>query len=45
LLQSQSHAGLPRCSKRSAPEVIAEEHAIADGVWAGNPQAKVIVWD
>jgi hypothetical protein len=36
----------PRCSKRSGPEVIAEVNkAIAAGVWAGNPQAKVIVWD
>jgi hypothetical protein len=38
--------GCPRCSKRSGPQVIAEVNkAIADGVWAGNPQAKVIVWD
>ncbi len=36
----------PRCSKRSAAEVIAEvNRTIAEGVWAGNPQAKVIVWD
>jgi len=44
---SHSHApGCPRCSKRSGPDVIAEVNkAIADGVWAGNPQAKVIVWD
>ncbi len=36
----------PRCSKRSAAEVIAEvNRAIAEGVWAGNSQAKVIVWD
>ncbi len=38
--------GCPRCSKRSGPEVIAEvNRAIASGVWAGNPDAKVIVWD
>ncbi|MBN1506537.1 MAG: hypothetical protein JW955_06815 [Sedimentisphaerales bacterium] len=38
--------GCPRCSKRSAAEVIAEvNRTIAAGVWAGNPQAKVIVWD
>ncbi len=43
---SRTAAGCPRCSKRSGPEVIAEVNkAIADGVWAGNPQAKVIVWD
>ncbi|MCX5637574.1 MAG: alpha-amylase family protein [Planctomycetota bacterium] len=43
---SHSAAGCPRCSKRSGPEVIAEVNgAIAAGVWAGNPQAKVIVWD
>jgi hypothetical protein len=44
---SHSHMpGCPRCSKRSGSEVIAEVNkAIADGVWAGNPQAKVIVWD
>jgi len=39
-------AGCPRCSKRSGPEVIAEvNRAIATGVWAGNPNAKVICWD
>jgi hypothetical protein len=39
-------AGCPRCSKRSGPEVIAEvNRAIAAGVRAGNPDAKVIVWD
>jgi len=39
-------AGCPRCSKRSGPEVIAEINgAIAAGVWAGDPNAKVIVWD
>lgn len=38
--------GCPRCSKRSGPEVIAEvNRAIASGVWAGNPKAKVICWD
>ena len=45
---SHSHKaeGCPRCSKRSGPEVIAEVNkAIAAGVWAGNPEAKVIVWD
>jgi hypothetical protein len=45
---SHSHnaGGCPRCSKRSGPEVIAElNKAIAAGVWAGNPDAKVIVWD
>jgi len=39
-------AGCPRCSKRPGPEVIAEVNkTIAAGVWAGNPKAKVIVWD
>ncbi len=45
---SHSHtaAGCPRCSKRSGPEVIAEvNRTIAAGVRAGNPTAKVIVWD
>jgi hypothetical protein len=43
---SRTAAGCPRCSKRSGPEVIAEVNkAIATGVWAGNPNAKVIVWD
>jgi hypothetical protein len=43
---SRTAAGCPRCSKRSAAEVIAEVNgAIAAGVWAGNPQARVIVWD
>lgn len=38
--------GCPRCSKRPGPEVIAEvNRAIASGVWAGNPDAKVICWD
>jgi len=43
---SRNATGCPRCSKRSGPEVIAEVNkAIAAGVWAGNPKAKVIVWD
>ena len=43
---SRTAAGCPRCSKRPGPEVIAEVNkAIAAGVWAGNPNAKVIVWD
>jgi hypothetical protein len=43
---SRTAAGCPRCSKRSGPEVIAEvNRAIAAGVWAGNPNARVIVWD
>ena len=43
---SRTAAGCPRCSKRSGSEVIAEVNkAIAAGVWAGNPQATVIVWD
>lgn len=38
--------GCPRCSKRPGPEVIAEvNRAIAEGVWAGDSRAKVIVWD
>ena len=38
--------GCPRCSKRTGPEVIAEiNNAIAAGVWRGNPDAKVIIWD
>lgn len=36
----------PRCSKRQPADVIAEVNKIiADGVWQGNPDAKVIVWD
>ena len=36
----------PRCSKREPAEVIAEVNkTIAEGVWQGNPDAKVIVWD
>jgi hypothetical protein len=36
----------PRCSKRPPAEVIAEVNkTIAEGVWQGNPDAKVIVWD
>lgn len=43
---SRNAAGCPRCSKRSGPEVIAEvNRAIAAGVWEGNPDAAVIVWD
>ena len=43
---NRTAAGCPRCSKRSGPEVIAEVNAaIAAGVRAGNPDAKVIVWD
>jgi hypothetical protein len=39
-------AQCPRCSKRSPAEVIAEiNSAIMDGVRAGNPQAKTIIWD
>jgi len=38
--------GCPRCSERPGPEVIAEvNRAIATGVWAGDPNAKVICWD
>jgi len=36
----------PRCSKREPAVVIAEVNkTIAEGVWQGNPNAKVIVWD
>ena len=36
----------PRCSKREPVAVIAEVNkTIAEGVWQGNPNAKVIVWD
>jgi hypothetical protein len=39
-------AGCPRCSKRTAAEVISEvNRTIAEGVRRGNPEAKVIVWD
>lgn len=39
-------AGCPRCSQRTAAEVIAEINStIAEGVWAGNPDAKVMFWD
>ena len=39
-------AGCPRCSKRSAAEVIAEvNRTIFEGVHAGSPDAKVIAWD
>lgn len=38
--------GCPRCSARTGPAVIAEvNRTIAAGVRAGNPEAKVIVWD
>ena len=38
--------GCPRCSKRTGAEVIAEiNSAIAAGVWKGNPNAKVLIWD
>jgi hypothetical protein len=43
---SRNAGGCPRCSKRPGPEVIAEANrTIAAGVRAGNPNAKVIVWD
>jgi hypothetical protein len=36
----------PRCSKRSVADVIAESiRCMAEGVWAANPKADVIVWD
>lgn len=36
----------PRCSRRSPSEVISELNTtIANGVWKGNPDARVIVWD
>ena len=39
-------ATCPRCSERPAAEVVAEiNRTIAEGVWAGNPEAKVIFWD
>ena len=42
----QNGSKCPRCSKRNPVEVIAEVNKIiADGVWEGNPKAKVIVWD
>lgn len=38
--------GCPRCSKRAPAEVIAEvNQAIEAGVHAGDPRAKVIMWD
>ena len=41
-----SGAGCPRCAKRTPAEVVAEINTtIAEGVWAGNPDAKVIFWD
>lgn len=43
---TRTATGCPRCSQRSGPEVIAEVNAaIAAGVRAGSPKAKVIVWD
>jgi hypothetical protein len=41
------HAGgCPRCSKRAAPEIIAEvNQAVVEGVRGGDPGAKVIAWD
>ncbi len=42
----QNGSQCPRCSKRSPADVIAEVNkTIAEGVWEGNPRAKVIVWD
>ncbi len=42
----QNGSQCPRCSKRSPVDVIAEINTtIAEGVWEGNPEAKVIVWD
>ncbi len=36
----------PRCSGREPAEVIAEvNRTIAESVWEGNPDARVIVWD
>lgn len=36
----------PRCSKRSPQEVIAEvNRTIAEGVHAGDPDARVLIWD
>jgi hypothetical protein len=36
----------PRCSKRPAADVVAEiNRTVARGVWRGNPDATVIVWD
>lgn len=43
---SRNAAGCPRCSERSGPDVIAEvNRTIAAGVWEGNPDAAVIIWD
>jgi hypothetical protein len=42
----QNGGKCPRCSKRNPVDVIAEvNNIIAEGVWQGNPDAKVIVWD
>ncbi len=49
LTNCQSHhraAGCPRCSRRPAPEVIAEVNSlVARGVREGSPGAQAIVWD
>jgi hypothetical protein len=38
--------GCPRCSKRTAADVIAETiRCMAEGTWAADPKAKFIVWD
>ncbi len=42
----QNGENCTRCAKRNPEVVIAEvNRIIADGVWQGNPEAKVIVWD
>jgi hypothetical protein len=39
-------ARCPRCAQRSPAEVVAEiNRTMAEGVWQGNPEAAVIVWD
>lgn len=41
-----NHQACPRCSLREYADIIADINlAIADGVSAGDPNAKVIVWD
>jgi hypothetical protein len=44
-----SHGGganCPRCSKRTAAEVVAEINTtIAEGVWAENSEARILFWD
>ncbi|MGZ4972735.1 MAG: hypothetical protein ACXWDN_08250 [Limisphaerales bacterium] len=46
---SHAHGGVtacPRCSKRAPADVIAESiRCMAEGVWAADPKADVIVWD